>query len=777
MTEKLGDYELGSEIGRGGMGRVFRARHVPTGAERALKLLEGGDAESVRRFRREAEALARVGPTVAVAVHEAGFDRGRAFFVMDLMAGGSLASRLEASNARSWKDAVALAAKLARAVARCHAVGLVHRDLKPANVLFTRAADQGDDGEPRLADFGCVRDLGASKLTATGTSMGTPGYMAPEQIDGERGDERADVYALAVILHELVAGARPHEASRWHELLLQAKRGLPQPIAANAKAPAALDDVLRRGLAFEASRRPSAAELADELEGLLSGKLASGKSRSARVAVALVAVTLIVGLALAGGAIYLERDRPAPAPNASPSTSPAPSARPPVALDVLERRLRSGVVDSPQELTAVASRPGGSDLLHKLAQDAVVLPLETVQRACSQSSSSDLRSLEAVAVLASSRDVVARSEATKTLSAPTLRGHFAGELALATTRLRVLAASAAEIHLDTHSETDLPDPTALANALAPLKHRPELVVAATLEIEGACRADLLCRFDRTRLRPLAPLLVEARVLEELLGRIPHAVALEYLVFRHSVDAERLWIVDAVEPEARAFVEAGDELLAGDAYSFAFSRCYFGEPRFEACKLGAEEFLAKVIRDERAADRPFARRSLHDVERWCSSRILGELRASSGEESDRLLRAAVPVAEGAYLRGRELLEEPGRILFSPTASAEDAHRFAALLLALDQPDRVRGIDLDSRDLLVHLRVSTPSVGDIELALEKTHPDSADRATIALVEAIRIQLARIRRRDEEAKKLEAACQDDTDHYLALAVVEHRLPVGSR
>src|SRR5581483_9982290 len=202
----IGPYEVLEELGRGGMGVVYRARHAPTGALRALKVLAGPlDPEAVIRFRREAECLARVGGAGIVAIHEQGVERGRLWFAMALVAGGSLRARLEQRGRLPWREAVALVVALARTLERCHAAAIVHRDVKPDNVLLD------EEGRPWLVDFGCVRDAAARSLTETGASLGTLAYMAPEQLEGVVVDARADVFALGVLLHELVAGALPFE--------------------------------------------------------------------------------------------------------------------------------------------------------------------------------------------------------------------------------------------------------------------------------------------------------------------------------------------------------------------------------------------------------------------------------------------------------------------------------------------------------------------------------------------------------------------------------------
>src|SRR5205807_9524533 len=114
---------------------------------------------------------------------------------------------------------------------RCHAIDLVHRDLKPENVLLD------EQGRPRVADFGCVRDLGASRLTETGTAIGTPAYMAPEQLEGKRAGPEVDIFALGAILHELVAGVRPHAGANVRELFEAARRGDRRPAREVAGSP------------------------------------------------------------------------------------------------------------------------------------------------------------------------------------------------------------------------------------------------------------------------------------------------------------------------------------------------------------------------------------------------------------------------------------------------------------------------------------------------------------------------------------------------------------
>ena len=322
---KLGPYELQGEIGRGGMGRVCRAVHAPTGAVRAVKILAGvADPERVLRFRREAEALARLNGRGVVGVHETGVEGHTLWFAMDLMAGGSLRERLK-QGALPWRDAVEIAARIARTLALCHAEGLVHRDLKPDNVLF------GDDGEPRLADFGLVHQT-TSSLTETGTLMGTPAYMAPEQLEGQAVDGKADVYSLGALLYEMIAG-RPASAGRTvleiHRAASSAKRA---PASAFAASPRALDRVLGAALAPRAQDRLAAADLALALEKALEEK---DEGRRGLLVGVVGALVLLGALALAWrpGRPDLP-DAPAPAPPAPPRVVAKPRAVAPVSTRV-----------------------------------------------------------------------------------------------------------------------------------------------------------------------------------------------------------------------------------------------------------------------------------------------------------------------------------------------------------------------------------------------------------------------------------------------------------
>ena len=203
-------YELLGELGRGGMGVVYKARQAALGRTVAIKMLLGGAAagdEAFRRFRAEAEAVARLSHPNIVEIHEVGVHAGTPFFSMEFVAGGSLADRMR-DRPFTPRQAAALLRTLAGAVQAAHRRNIVHRDLKPANVLLTA------EGVPKLTDFGLAKRIDEARdqgRTRTGAVLGTPHYMSPEQAAGKVHEvgPPADVYALGGILYALLTGRPP----------------------------------------------------------------------------------------------------------------------------------------------------------------------------------------------------------------------------------------------------------------------------------------------------------------------------------------------------------------------------------------------------------------------------------------------------------------------------------------------------------------------------------------------------------------------------------------
>jgi hypothetical protein len=258
-------HELLEEIGRGGMGVVYRARQTELDREVALKVVlhaafAGSDVQD--RIRKEAEIIARLDHPNIVRVHGVGEVEGLPYFTMEHCPGGSLARRL-AGGPLAPAEAAGLVERLARAVQAAHEQRVVHRDLKPANVLFAA------DGTPKVADFGLARRTDEAGQTASGAVLGTPSYMAPEQARGRgrKAGPAADVWALGAILYECFTGRPPFRADDALDTLVAVASQRPVPPRQLAPhVSRALEAVCLRCLEKDPARRfASAAELADAL--------------------------------------------------------------------------------------------------------------------------------------------------------------------------------------------------------------------------------------------------------------------------------------------------------------------------------------------------------------------------------------------------------------------------------------------------------------------------------------------------------------------------------
>jgi WD40 repeat protein/serine/threonine protein kinase len=278
-------YEIESVLGRGGMGVVYRARHLALKRTVALKMvLAGGHAGpgELARFRIEAEAVARLQHPNIVQIHEVGEADGLPYCALEFVAGGNLATKI-AGQPLPARAAARLVEALARAMQLAHSRNVVHRDLKPANVLLAPLADGGEGagvtgiGTPKITDFGLAREMDSdSGETQAGAIVGTPSYMAPEQASGRSHDAgpAADIYALGAILYECLAGRPPFRAGTVIEMLDQVRTREPSPPSRwQARVPADLDTIALKCLRKEPENRyASAAALAEDLERFLRGE-------------------------------------------------------------------------------------------------------------------------------------------------------------------------------------------------------------------------------------------------------------------------------------------------------------------------------------------------------------------------------------------------------------------------------------------------------------------------------------------------------------------------
>ncbi len=268
-------YELLAEIGRGGMGVVYRARQLSLNRIVALKVILAGEHASPAarlRFLTEAEALAGIRHPNVVPVYEFGTAGAQPFFSMELLEGNSLVERLNGT-AMAPNAASELVEQLARAVEACHQAGIVHRDLKPANVLFGGSV-------PKITDFGLAK-RGDSSLTATQAIMGTPAYMAPEQAEGRARDvgPETDVYSLGAILYECLTGRAPFQGETAARILEQVRSNDPEsPRRIQPTLPRDLETVCLKCLEKEPAKRyRSASDLADELARFRDGRPVSAR--------------------------------------------------------------------------------------------------------------------------------------------------------------------------------------------------------------------------------------------------------------------------------------------------------------------------------------------------------------------------------------------------------------------------------------------------------------------------------------------------------------------
>jgi tetratricopeptide (TPR) repeat protein/predicted Ser/Thr protein kinase len=314
--DRVERYAVFEPLGVGGMGVVYRAYDPRLDRKIAIKLLRPGlcDETNRERMTREAKMLAKLAHPNVVAVHDAGTWHDRVYIAMELVEGVTLRDWL-AEKPRSWREIIDALIQAGEGLASAHAAGLVHRDVKPQNVLI------GRDGRARVSDFGLAeagatnggvaytgavdlsRPAGVS-LTATGAVLGTPGYMAPEQLAGGTIDASADQFSFCVTAYEALVGERPFPATTFTELRERINSGKPPDPPRTARVPRRVMRCLLRGLAIDPTRRfASMRALVDELR--------AARGRSHRVMLTAAAAVIVIG---SGGALWAARSASGPSP-------------------------------------------------------------------------------------------------------------------------------------------------------------------------------------------------------------------------------------------------------------------------------------------------------------------------------------------------------------------------------------------------------------------------------------------------------------------------------
>lgn len=294
LNASIGEYRLVDFIGAGGMGEVYRAVHTRLGRVIAIKILTQLDEPFVQRFQNEVRIQASLRhPAIAeyYGVHEY---EGRPCLLMELVDGQTLADRIRARGAFAPGEACAILRQVAEAVGYVHTQGIVHRDLKANNIKITSG------GQVKLLDFGIARTASAKRLTRVGMLVGTLENLAPEQVSGGEGDARSDIWALGVLLYEMVTGRLPFESASLAELYAKILRAeYTAPAALNPAVPAALEHVIGGCLRKKSIQRfQSARELIEALDAVPVARPAAsaGLSRRWLVAGGVAAAALVVAL-------------------------------------------------------------------------------------------------------------------------------------------------------------------------------------------------------------------------------------------------------------------------------------------------------------------------------------------------------------------------------------------------------------------------------------------------------------------------------------------------
>ncbi len=267
-------YEVLAVIGEGGMGRVYRVRHRRLGRSFALKALRADlarDSALTERFIQEARAAAVVTHPNVVQINDFGtLTTGQPYFVMELLEGRTLTRILREEGPLAPGRCVAIARQIAEALAAAHATGVIHRDLKPDNIILIRPS--GAHTTVKVLDFGLAKVAESSRLTRPGVVFGTPHYMSPEQAGGENFDHRVDIYALGIVMFEMVTGRVPFEADTYMGVLskhMYAAPPKPHEYHAPAGGLAGFEEIIAGCLAKKPSERwPSMTELARRLNTL-----------------------------------------------------------------------------------------------------------------------------------------------------------------------------------------------------------------------------------------------------------------------------------------------------------------------------------------------------------------------------------------------------------------------------------------------------------------------------------------------------------------------------
>jgi len=372
-------YRVEALLGEGGMGLVYRVRHTGLNKAFAIKVLRREnthDPEVVARFRREAESASGIGNQHIVDINDFGvLHDGSTYFVMECLEGMDLIDAMDKTPRIEERRAVHIAEQICRALGAAHEAGIVHRDLKPENIFLTKR--NGIEDFVKVLDFGIAKVAnGPKRLTRQGEVLGTPHYMSPEQCEGENVDHRTDIYALGVLLYEMVTGHVPHDADNMAGILT--KHMYEDPIPPKIRAPEVsegLDMLILRCLEKKPERRyQTMRELESDIGRLREGARPvgpdtltltptrpppkAGRKRAviASLAIALAAV-VVAAFALVGRSRGPDPASLEPASHTPPvaeplAPSPRPVAEPPTEEPAMKLEPEPSIADASKRTTA-----------------------------------------------------------------------------------------------------------------------------------------------------------------------------------------------------------------------------------------------------------------------------------------------------------------------------------------------------------------------------------------------------------------------------------------
>jgi serine/threonine-protein kinase len=353
---RIGKYEVVGKLGRGAMGEVFRGHDPVLGREVAIKVMSVGhaDAELLQRFQREAQSAARLNHPNIITVYDFGDEEGKLYIAMELLEGHDVKDLL---GKLSLEEKLGLMEQVAEGLAFAHSKQVVHRDLKPANIHLQ------PNGQVKILDFGLAKLGSSSDMTRTGTVMGTPFYMSPEQVRGEKVDARSDVFSIGSVFYELLTDHKPFTAESMHAVLFQVLQNEPEPVRKWApEVPGILVEVVEKCLAKDGAHRfADGGELRDALAAAHRA-IDEGRGESS---------SLAAEMPEGGQATVIERPkvaRSARGPGSSPrlSVAGATALRPSPAATIEEPPTVAGTA---RTVRGGVTRPGGAGTVRAIAPE------------------------------------------------------------------------------------------------------------------------------------------------------------------------------------------------------------------------------------------------------------------------------------------------------------------------------------------------------------------------------------------------------------------------